>query len=153
MTKLDSATSAFLLALTAAIGNALYAFGQKKAVPHENPFVFGVFSLFFGSVLLSVVTLFFNTNNVGNYFVENFKWFMVSGLGYVLLNIGLYFLYRNFGASYYSLYAVLSIITTSILLATIIFKEQMNFYFWISLIFAGLTIFFFLKGQTIAKQF
>ena len=146
--QLDSTTWAFVLALTAAIGNALYAFGQKKAVPHENPFVFGVFSLAVGSILLSVVALFFNTNNIGSYFAENFKWFTVSGLGYVLLNIGLFFLYRNFGASYYSLYAILSIMTTSILLATIVFHEKMNFYYWVSLSFAGLTIFFFLKGQT-----
>ncbi|MEQ1922242.1 MAG: transporter, partial [Pyrinomonadaceae bacterium] len=71
----------------------------------------------------------------------------VSGLGYVLLNIGLYFLYRNFGASYYSLYAVLSIVTTSILLATLVFHEKMNLYYWLSLGFAGLTILSFLKGQ------
>jgi drug/metabolite transporter (DMT)-like permease len=143
MTKLDSTTWAFLLALTAAIGNALYAFGQKKAVPHENPFVFGVFSLIIGAVLLAVVSLFFNTEGIGNYFAENFKWFTISGLGYVLLNIGLFFLYRNFGASYYLLYAVLSIMTTSILLAIIVFHEKMNFYYWISIGFATLTIFFF----------
>lgn len=148
MTKLDSTTWAFLLALTAAIGNALYAFGQKKAVPHENPFVFGVFSLLAGAVLLAVIALFFDKRNVSGYLSENFKWFTVSGLGYVLLNIGLYFLYRNFGASYYSLYAVLSIMTTSILLATVVFNEKMNFYYWISLGFATLAIFFFLKGQT-----
>lgn len=148
MTKLDSTTWAFTLALTAAIGNALYAFGQKKAGSHENPFVFGVFSLLIGSVLLSFVSLFFATNNVGRYFVDNFQWFTISGLGYVLLNIGLYFLYRNFGASHYSLYAILSILTTSILLATIVFNEKLNAYYWISICFAGLTIFFFLKGQT-----
>jgi drug/metabolite transporter (DMT)-like permease len=148
MTKTDSTTWSLVLALTAAIGNALYALGQKKAVQHENPFVFGVFSLFTGSVLLSFVSLFFNTNNIGVFFVKNLKWFGISGLGYVLLNIGLYFLYRNFGASYYSLYAVLSIMTTSILLATIVFNEKMNFYYWVSLVLAALTIFFFLKGQT-----
>lgn len=104
--KLDSTTSAFFLALTAAVGNALYALGQKKAGTHENPFLFGVFSLLIGAVLLSVVSFFFNNNRVGSYFAENFKWFTISGLGYVLLNIGLYFLYRNFGASYYSLFTL-----------------------------------------------
>jgi drug/metabolite transporter (DMT)-like permease len=148
MTKPDSTTWAFCLALTAAIGNALYAFGQKKAMPHENPFIFGIFSLFIGSVLLSIVALSFNTQNIGEYLAGNIKWLMVSGLGYVFLNIGLYFLYRNFGASYYSLYAILSIITTSILLATLVFNEKMNFYYWISLGFAVLTIIFFLQGQT-----
>lgn len=146
--KLDSISSAFFLALTAAVGNALYAYGQKRAAVHDNPFLFGAFALLAGSALLTIVAMFFNTQTIGSYVVENLKWFFVSGLGYVLLNIGLYFLYRNFGASYYSLYAVLSIVTTSILLATIVFHEKLNFYYWLSLGFAGLTILFFLKGQT-----
>lgn len=148
MTKLDSTTAAFFLALTAAIGNALYALGQKKAVTHENPFLFGVCSLAIGSGLLAVIAMFFDRRNIGSYIAGNIRWFAISGFGYVLLNIGLYFLYRNFGASYYLLYAVLSIITTSILLATIVFSEEMNFYYWISLGFAGLTMYFFFKGKT-----
>jgi drug/metabolite transporter (DMT)-like permease len=148
MTSLNSTSGAFILALTAAIGNALYAFGQKKAAPHENPFLFGVFSLLIGSLLLTSVALFFSRENVGSYFAANLKWFIISGSGYVLLNIGLYFLYRNFGASHYALYAILSIITTSILLATLVFGEKLNFYYWISFGFAILTIFFFLKSQT-----
>lgn len=147
MTKLDSTTWAFALALTAAVGNAFYAFGQKKAVPHENPFIFGVYSLLIGSVMLALVSLLFNTQNVGSYFVVNLKWLIAGGFGYVLLNIGLYFLYQNFGASYYLLYAILSILTTSILLATIVFDEKMNLYYRVSLGFALLTVIFFLKGQ------
>lgn len=143
----DSTVSAFLLALTAAVGNALYALGQKKATESDNPFLFGSIALFVGSALLTVIAMFFNTQTVGSYVVTNLKWFGVSGLGYVLLNIGLYFLYRNFGASYYSLYAVLSIVTTSILLASLVFHEKMNLYYWLSLGFAGLTILSFLKGQ------
>ncbi|HMT09766.1 MAG TPA: EamA family transporter [Pyrinomonadaceae bacterium] len=146
--RFDSTSSACLLALTAAVGNALYAFGQKKATQHENPFLFGSIALFVGSFFLTVIAMFFDTRSVGSYMAENIKWFGVSGLGYVLLNIGLYFLYRNFGASYYSLYAVLSIATTSILLAAVVFHERMNLYYWVSLGFAGLTILFFLKGQT-----
>lgn len=149
MTRVDSTIWAFALALTAAIGNALYAFGQKKAISHENPFLFGVCSLFVGAALLAVVSLFFNKENVASYVIENSKWFVFSGSGYVLLNIGLYFLYRNYGASYYLLYAILSILTTSILLAALVFGEKMNVYFWISLFFALLTISFFLKGQTV----
>lgn len=147
MTKLDSTTAAFFLALIAAIGNALYALGQKKAVTHENPFLFGVFSLFAGAILLAGVSAFFNKQGLNTYIANNIGWFIVSGSGYLLLNIGLYFLYRNFGASYYLLYAILSIITTSILLAILVFGEKINFYFGCSLIFAVLTIFFFLKGH------
>lgn len=147
MIKPNSINWSICLALIAAIGNALFALGQKKAIGHENPFLFGVFSLLIGSILLSLVSLFFNTQGISNYFFENLKWFVVSGFGYVLLNMGLYFLYRNFGAAYYSLYAILAIVTTSILLARLVFGERINFYFWVSMFFAALTIFFFLKGQ------
>lgn len=145
--KFDSIPWALGLALIAAIGNALYALGQKKSAPHENPFLFGTFALLAGTLLLGAVASLFSKKDIGSYCLENAGWFLISGSGYLLLNIGLYFLYRNFGASYYLLYAVLSIVTTSILLATLVFGEKMNLYFWIAVLFATLTVFFFFKGQ------
>ncbi|MEQ1923513.1 MAG: hypothetical protein ABL952_13490, partial [Pyrinomonadaceae bacterium] len=65
--RFDSTASAFLLALTAAVGNALYALGQKKATEHENPFLFGSIALFVGSALLTVIAAFFNTQTAGSY--------------------------------------------------------------------------------------
>ncbi|MBL7723640.1 MAG: EamA family transporter [Chitinophagaceae bacterium] len=146
--KNNSFAFALILALVAAVGNALFALGQKKATVHANPFLYGSFTLLAGGVLLSIVSVFFNMKGVGNYAGINFKWFLVSGSGYVLLNIGLYFLYRNYGASYYTLYAVLSIITTSVLLATLVFNEKLNWYYGIAFLFALLTIIFFMLGKT-----
>ena len=143
--------SSFLLALAlafvASLGNALYAFGQKKSITHANPFLFGVFSLLTGAILLFVCASFFELKNIPTFVINNLKWFIVSGLGYVLLNLGLYFLYQNFGVSYYTLYAMLSILTTSILLATLVFGEKFNLYYGLSILFAFLTIFFFMKAK------
>lgn len=39
------------------------------------------------------------------------------------------------------------VITTSIGLAVLVFKESMNVYFWLSLLFAALTVVCFIKGK------
>jgi drug/metabolite transporter (DMT)-like permease len=109
--------------------------------------LFGTFSLLTGAILLFACASFFDLKNIPDFIAANVKWFIVSGLGYVLLNLGLYFLYQNFGASYYTLYAMLSILTTSILLATLVFGEKFNFYYALSILFAFLTIFFFMKAK------
>ena len=137
-----------MLAFVAAIGNALFALGQKKATLHSNPFLYGSLTLLTGGILLSIIAAFFDARGLTNYSIVNFKWFLISGTGYVLLNVGLYFLYRNYGASYYTLYAVLSIMTTSVLLAVLVFNEKLNWYYGLSFLCAVLTILFFMLGKT-----
>ncbi|MBK7243493.1 MAG: EamA family transporter [Saprospiraceae bacterium] len=148
MMKLQQIFIPFILALIASIGNAFVTIGQKKASSFSNPFFFGAFSLLFASATLFIVALFFGTKGLSNYIYVNSKWFATTGLGLVLLNIFLYFLYRNYGAAYYTLYAILAIATTSIIVAIFMFNEKMNLYYFISLAFALLTIIFFMKGKS-----
>ncbi|MBK9671992.1 MAG: EamA family transporter [Bacteroidetes bacterium] len=122
--KLTEMIVPFFLALIAAIGNAFVTLGQKKASAFHNPFFFGSFSLLFAAIILFCISFLYPTKGLQQYFLLNFKWFIIAGLGLVILNIFLYFLYRNFGASYYTLYAILAIITTSILLSVVVFNEK-----------------------------
>lgn len=140
----------FILALLAAIGNALVTYGQKKSSSFENPFFFGAFSLLIASVFMFLIAFLYQSKGNMAYINDNFKWFGVSAIGLVLLNVFLYLLYSHFGASYYTLYAILAIITTSIGLCVWIFHEKMNTYYWISLGFAFFTILFFMKGKSIS---
>lgn len=146
--KLQQIFIPFLLALVASIGNAIVTIGQKKATSFSNPFFFGAFSLLFASATLFIIAVCFGTKGLSNYVYVNSKWFAITGLGLVLLNIFLYFLYRNYGAAYYTLYSILAIATTSIFVAIYLFNEKMNIYYWISLTFALLTIIFFMKGKS-----
>jgi drug/metabolite transporter (DMT)-like permease len=139
--------SAILFAGIAAFGNALYAFGQKKATVHENPFLFGALALFVGAVLLFIVSLYFKLAGSFIYISQNLKWIFAAAAGYVFLNIGLFFLYKNFGATYYTLYAVLAIISTSLLLAVIILKEPFNGYHIAALCTGGITVILFMLGK------
>jgi drug/metabolite transporter (DMT)-like permease len=146
--KLQQIFIPFLLAMVASIGNALVTIGQKKATPFSNPFFFGAFSLLFASATLFIAAMFFGTKGLTSYIYVNGKWFATTGFGLVLLNIFLYFLYRNYGAAYYTLYSILAIATTSIFVAIYLFNEKMNVSYWISLTFALLTIIFFMKGKS-----
>ncbi|MBK7853944.1 MAG: DMT family transporter [Bacteroidetes bacterium] len=145
--KITGLLAPFLLALIAAIGNALVTLGQKKAGAFQNPFFFGSFSLLIAAIILFSISFLYPTKGLQQYFAINLKWFVITGFGLVMLNIFLYFLYRNHGASYYTLYAILAIITTSILLSVFVFGEKMNMYYYISFVFAALTIFMFMKGK------
>lgn len=148
--KTNSFVLPFCIALVAAIGNALVAMGQKKATTFSNPFLFGAFSLLIASAGLFAVALFNNNKGIGQYVSGNIQWFVLSGSGLFLLNVFLYMLFRNYGASYYTLYAILAIVTTSVLLSVYVFHEKMNVYYWASLVFAVITIIFFFKGKIIS---
>lgn len=147
--KITGLLAPFLIALIAAIGNALVTLGQKKAGAFQNPFAFGSFSLLIAAIILFSISFLYPTKGLLHYFTINFKWLIISGIGLVMLNIFLYLLYRNHGASYYTLYAILAIITTSILLSVFVFGEKMNVYYYISFVFATLTILMFMKGKMI----
>ncbi len=139
----------FLLALVAAFGNAIVTIGHKNATNYPNPFFFGAISLLIASVGLFIIAFLYKTDNLGQYISTNFKWFSLAGLGMLILNVFLYFLYRGYGANSYTLYAVLAIITTSIGVSVFYYQEKLNFYYLVSLFFAIATVFFFLKGKSL----
>ena len=76
---------------------------------------------------------------------------ITSGVGFLITFIGFYLLYSQFGAVYYVVYAVLSIITTSLVVGVLIFREPFNAYQAAALVLAILAIALFSYGQAIAK--
>jgi len=143
---------ALLFALIAATGNAIFVFGQKKSIPGENPFIFLASSLSLCVLFLIISTLFFPLNDVKSYFSTNGKAILITGVGLFITYIGFYLLYSRFGASYYIIYAVISIITTSIIVGVLVFKETFNFYYLLSLGTAIITIVLFFLGQQAGKK-
>lgn len=139
----------FVLALVAAFGNAIVTIGHKNATNYPNPFFFGAVSLLIASAGLFAIAFLYKTDGLGQYISINFKWFALAGLGMLILNVFLYFLYRGYGANSYTLYAVLAIITTSIGVSVLYYHEKMNYYYITSLVFAVITVLVFLKGKSI----
>lgn len=140
---------AFIFAFIASVGNALFVYGSKKSADSSNPFLFTIFALS-GCVFLMLPSFFFfpaPEENYRNWLLQNKQPILLTSFGLLVLYLGFYLLYSKYGASYYTLYAVLSIITTSIIVAVVFFGEKFNFYFILSIFFASLTILFFYLGQ------
>ncbi|MEZ4637471.1 MAG: hypothetical protein R2873_18900 [Caldilineaceae bacterium] len=139
--------SALAVALLAAVGNALFVFGQRRAEIAANPFVF-IFAVLLVCIGLFAVTIpFFDRSDLGGFVRRNLIWIAISGFGFYLTFVGFYFLYTRHGASYYVLYAVLSILTTSVLVGLIIFREQINGFHLAAIGAALLSVILFGLGQ------
>ncbi|PJZ69827.1 transporter [Leptospira perolatii] len=138
---------AFLFGLIAAVGNAIFAFGQKKSENGENPFLFLSLTVVTCLFILLLSTLFFPKDEILSYIKRNLKWSLISGIGLSITYLGFYLLYSRFGASYYILYAVLSVLTTSFLLGIIVLKENFNIYYGLSVISSFITIFLYYLGK------
>lgn len=141
---------ALLFAMIAALGNAMFAAGQKQAVELDNTFTFiALASLVCVSLTVLCAPLFGPTNYV-DAAKQNGHLALLSGVGLFLTYLGFNLLYSRYGASNYILYAVLSIITTSILVGVVIFKEELNFYHWIAFGLSIVTVVFFALGNRLA---
>ena len=139
--------SALLFASVAAVGNALFAFGQKKSVVADHPFIFLISSLTVCMVLFSVTSFLLPKPEISSFVRDNYLWVLISGLGFYLTLSGFYFLYSRYGASHYVIYAVFSIVTTSIIMGSIILRETFNLYHFLSVIMAIVTVVLFTIGQ------
>lgn len=133
------------------IGNAMFAFGQKRAEIAENPFLFLILTLATCIILFIATLPFLPGTNTAQYLSRNVIWVLISGIGFFLTFTGFYFLYTGFGTSYYVIYSVLAILTTSIFVGVLIFKESFNLYHALSVVCAIATVVLFSWGQKLAQ--
>ncbi len=141
-------SSIFLFALIAAVGNALFAAGQKKASGIENPLLFvGLSAIVCIALTFLIILLMQSNSNLFSIIKVNWIWIVISGFGLFLTYLGFNLLYTRFGATGYIYYAVLSIITTSLIVGVFIFKEQLNIYHFTSIGFSLIAIILFTLGN------
>lgn len=144
---MESFSRAFIFALLAAVGNGIFVYGQKKAGISGKPFIFIIWSLLICVGLLVLAALFYPKAHYLEYIRTNYKPALLSGAGLFLTYVGFYFLYTQFGASYYILYGILSMLTTSIVVGLLIFREEYNVYYLLATLSAMLTVFLFFLGK------
>jgi drug/metabolite transporter (DMT)-like permease len=137
-----------LFAVIAAIGNSLFAIGNKKTEGLDNPFVF-VAICTVAAVILSfaAMPLFGNSNYIAA-IKEHWFWAAISGVGLFLTNVGFNLLYTKYGAGFYVLYAAIAIIMTALGVGLVIFKETYTVYHWAAFICALITVVLFALGQS-----
>ncbi|MCJ7703467.1 MAG: EamA family transporter [Anaerolineales bacterium] len=140
---------AFLFAGIAAIGNAFFVYGQKKAAVSNNPFIFTAGAVFICTLAFIAAGFLFRGPGDLGYLSKNWSSILISGIGFFITFLGFYLLYSRFGAVYYALYAALSIITTSLGVGVLVYKEPINIYQICALILSILAITLFSYGQSI----
>jgi len=116
-----------LYATIAAVGNALFALGQRKATGVENGLLFVGLCAFVAMSGALVCALL---------------------IGAVDVDLGFHLLYTRYGASQYALYAVLSILTTTIGVGILWLKEPVTIYHKLAIALALAAMVLFSIGQS-----
>ena len=138
---------AIAFALIAAVGNALFVAAQKKAAGFDNGISFIICSLAITMTLLFLLAPSFGPPQYANIIKQGGGWVICSGIGLFLVYLGFNLLYTRYGASQYILYAVLSILTTTLVVGVWFFKETFNAYHWGALICALATVVLYWLGD------
>jgi len=134
-------------AAVAAVGNAMFALGQKKSVGVENGLLFVGLSAVVAVLFALLCAPLVGAVDLGGTLRGNGRAIVLSGLGLFLTYLGFNLLYTRFGASQYALYAVLSILTTTILVGIVWLHEPVSAYQKIAIALAVAAVILFSLGQ------
>lgn len=137
-----------LFASIAAVGNAMFALGQKKSAGAENGLLFVAVSALVAVLCAFAFAPLSGPLEVEKMMGEHWKAVAFSGTGLFLTYLGFNLLYTQYGASQYVLYAVLSIITTTIVVGILWLKEPVNLYHLVAIAMAIAAVVFFSIGQS-----
>jgi drug/metabolite transporter (DMT)-like permease len=140
-----------LFSFVAAVGNALFAAAQKKATLIANPFMMVVASAIVCVLLATLTIPLFGKASCESLFGRDSIWVLAGGAGLYLTYLGFNLLYTRCGASFYVIYAVLSIVTTALVVGGLFFKESLNGYHWAAILTALITVVLFTLGQNSIK--
>ncbi len=133
----------FSFAVLAAMGNVFFVFGNRKVGHSGNPLVFTTTAMSICLALYFIAYMTFGVRGTGEFLRRNILWCSLSGVGMFMTFLGFYLLYSRYNTSYYALFAVTSVVLTSVVLGVFILKEGINFYGAMSLIAAVVSIVFF----------
>ena len=117
---------ALLLALQAALGNAIFFYSQKRAELPQNPLLFLGLATLVTAIALLASTVFTQWPDVPTYVQTRGKWVVAGGLALAASFVGFHFLMAGYGVGYYSLYAMLAILTTSVGVGYLVLREPVN---------------------------
>ncbi len=135
-------------ATIAAIGNAMFAFGQKKSAGVENGLLFVGLSALIAFLCAVAFAPLVNSLEFGKLVEQHWKPLLLSGFGLFFTYLGFNLLYSRYGVSQYALYAVISIITTTILVGIWWLKEPVNLYQKAAIVLSILAVVLFSIGQS-----
>lgn len=137
-----------LYALLAAIGNGLFVYGQRGSPQGANPFLFTLGAVVVCTAMCAIAALVYRTPSDAAYVADNARNIVLGGIGFFITFVGFFLLYTSYGASQYVLYAVLAILTTTVGVGVIIFREPFNIYQTVATLLAVGAIVLFTYGRS-----
>ena len=137
-----------LFATIAAIGNAIFALGQKESAVSANGLLFVAASAGIAMLAACVCAPLTGAFDLSATFRGQLRPLVLSGGGLFLTYLGFNLLYSRFGATQYVLYAVISIITTTLFVGMFWLKEPLNGYHKFAIALALLAVVVFSIGQS-----
>jgi drug/metabolite transporter (DMT)-like permease len=137
------------IAFMAACGNALFVYGQRAAGPSANPFLFTFGATASGVAMLLVATLAWQTEGNAAYLTNNALNVGLGGIGFFVTYLGFFLLFSGYGASQYALYATFAILTTSVGIGVLVFREQLNIYQIVAMLLAVCSIALWTYGRSL----
>jgi drug/metabolite transporter (DMT)-like permease len=137
-----------LFALIAAVGNAMFALGQKQSTSFGNGLAFVSASALVAFLCSALFSPFMGELDIGALAKLHWRPILLSGGGLFLTYLGFNLLYSKFGVSQYVLYAVISIITTTIIVGILWLKEPVNAYHKLAIALAVVAVVLFSIGQS-----
>jgi drug/metabolite transporter (DMT)-like permease len=131
----------------AALGNALFALGQRQSSGANNGLLFVAGSAMTATALCLVAAPWLGSMNAVVLFKGYWRASLLGGVGLFLTYVGFNFLYSRFGAAPYAVYAALSILTTTVGVGFLYLKETVTAYHLAAIVFALIAIVLFAQGQ------
>jgi drug/metabolite transporter (DMT)-like permease len=134
-------------AAIAAIGNAMFALGQRQSAVVGNGMLFVGASAILALLLCLVTAPLVGTMDLAA-LRSYWRSILLSGIGLFLTYVGFNLLYARFGTSPYVVYASLSILTTTVGIGFLYLREPMNPYRVAAVLLALGAIVLFSLGQS-----
>lgn len=136
------------IAAFGALGNALFAYSQRKANVVEAPYAF-VTMLVAVCLCLSLLTLpWIGRVSWGQAIPAHGGWAVAGDVGLYMTLLGFHLLFTRFGATYYALYAVMAILTTTLLVGRVLLREPINRFHLGAIMLALGAVLLFTLGQS-----
>jgi drug/metabolite transporter (DMT)-like permease len=137
-----------LFSTIAAMGNAMFALGQKKGAGVKNGLLFVAISALIAFLLSFFFAPLVGAFDPGGTMKGNWKALALSGFGLFLTYLGFNLLYSTYGVSQYLLYAVISIVTTTMMVGGWWLGEPINMYHKIAVALAVVAVIMFSAGSS-----
>ena len=143
-----SGTLIILYAAIAAIGNALFALGQRQAAGAANGLLFVALSAFIACLLALAGGTVGGAFDVSALLRTHGKSVLLSGAGLFLTYLGFNLLYTRFGTAPYAVYAAFAIITTTVGVGFLYLREPVNRFHVAAVVLAAAAIGLYALGQS-----